>query len=84
MKTIVSASHRRAQGTSIVEILISLVLLSSAITGTLHIHALAAGSIKHSYHVTTEAFESGSRNERQLRESGLSSRGNSAHRDKRL
>ena len=73
MKTADSASHRRAQGTSILEILVSLLLLSGAITGTLRIYALAADSTKNSFHVTTQALLLGSHHERQLRASGRSS-----------
>ena len=70
MDTTVSFCHRFARGTSILEVLVSLVLFATAISGTLHIYALAVDATKQSFEVTSTALQSGSRSERQLQYAG--------------
>ena len=72
MDTTASFCHRFVRGTSILEVLVSLVLFASAITGSLHIYALAVNATKQSFEVTSAALESGSRSEMQLQQAGTS------------
>ena len=82
MEITLSTSHFYARGTSILEVLVALALLTMAISGTLHMYAMAMDATKQSFHVTTDALESGSRNERQLQNAEPGLKNNSAGRGK--